>query len=93
MSTNTANLTNYHPRVPRRQIEDYTDILHAERPRAENPMPIASRAAQFSPYAALVGHKDIIQADESLANGKIDIGQEIIIEPEYDNLENYDEPC
>lgn len=80
MSTNTADLTNYHPRVPARQITDYADILHTKRPRAESPMPIANRAAQFSPYAALVGHKDIIQADENLASERIDLDQEITID-------------
>lgn len=93
MSTNTASLTNYHPKIPTRKTADYADILYAERPHAENPMPIASRAAQFSPYAALVGHKDIISADESIANEKINLDQEIIVEPEYNDLENYSEPC
>lgn len=86
MSTNTADMTNYHPKTPARKIEDYADILHAERPHTKNPMSIANRAAQFSPYAALVGHKDIIKTDESIANEKIDLDREII-------LENYDEPC
>lgn len=80
MSTNTADLTNYHPHVPSRQIADYADILHAERPHAKSPMSIANRAAQFSPYAALVGHKDIIQTDEALASEKIDLDQEITID-------------
>lgn len=80
MSTNTANLTHYHPKTPERKIEDYADILHAKRPRAKNPMPIANRAAQFSPYAALVGHKDIITADENLAEQKIDLNQDITID-------------
>ncbi len=80
MSTNTADLTNYHPDVPTRTIADYVDILHAKRPRAEKPMSIENRAAQFSPYAALVGHKDIIEADESIADQKIDLDQEITID-------------
>lgn len=80
MSTNTADMTHYHPKTPARKIEDYTDILHAERPRAKTPMSVANRAAQFSPYAALTGHKDIIQADESIANEKIDLDQEIVID-------------
>lgn len=91
MSTNTANLTNYHPRIPLRHIEDYADIINAQRPHAANPMPLTNRAAQFSPYAALVGHKDIIAADESIASGKINLDQEITIEPDYEYLENYEE--
>lgn len=91
MSTNTANLTNYHPKTPTRKIEDYADIMHIARPHAENPMPISNRAAQFSPYAALVGHKDIIAADETIADQKINLDHEVIIEPDYDHLESYDD--
>ena len=93
MSTNTADMTNYHPKTPSRKIKDYADILHAERPHAKTPMPIENRAAQFSPYAALTGHKDIIHADESIANEKINLDQEITIEFEPDDLGNHDEPC
>lgn len=80
MSTNTANLSGYHPQTPLRQIEDYTDIIQKQRPCTKNPMSIANRAAQFSPYAALTGHKDIIQADEAIADSKVDIDQEIEID-------------
>ncbi len=83
MSTNTANLTNYHPKTPQRHSKDYVDIINAKRPHATNPMPIKNRAAQFSPYAALVGHKDIIQDDEIIANQKINIEQDIVID--YDS--------
>lgn len=84
MSTNTANLTHYHSKTPVRKIEDYADILHTTRPRAKQPMTIANRAAQFSPYAALVGHKDIITADETIANGKTNLDCDITIE--YDDI-------
>lgn len=80
MSANTADLTNFHPQAPSRHIKDYADILYAKRPRAQAPMPITNRAAQFSPYAALVGHKDIIQTDEALASKKNDLDQEITID-------------
>ena len=82
MSTNTANLTNYHPKAPERTMEDYADILHHPRPQAPNPMSLEARAAQFAPYAALVGHKDIIAADEDIANTKIDLNHDITIEYE-----------
>jgi hypothetical protein len=39
-----------------------------------------ARAAQFAPYAALVGHKDVINADEANANSKNDIDHNIIVE-------------
>lgn len=82
MSTNTANLTNYHPSVPQRTAADYADIIHLKRPQAPNPMSIAARAAQFSPYAALIGHKDVVAADEELASTKIDLDHDIIVEYE-----------
>ncbi len=79
MSTNTASLTNYHPKTPQRQIEDYAGIINCRRPTAPHPMSIEARAAQFAPYAALVGHKDIISTDEQLAATKVDLDREIII--------------
>ncbi len=39
-----------------------------------------ARAAQFAPYAALVGHKDIINTEEANANSKNDINHNIIVE-------------
>ncbi len=82
MSTNTADMTNYHPHTPMRKLEDYTDIIHYKRPRAPNPMDTEARAAQFAPYAALVGHKDIVKNDEIIASGKTDIDHDIIVEYE-----------
>ncbi len=80
MSTNTADLTNYHPDIPKRTIDDYADIINNQRPLASKPMSIEARAAQFAPYAALVGHKDIIASDDAKANTRIDIDHDIIIE-------------
>lgn len=80
MSTNTANLTNYQPTTPKRTMNDYADIIKCQRPCAKHPMSTTNRAAQFAPYAALVGHKDIIAFDEAEANTKIDIDHDIIIE-------------
>lgn len=79
MSTNTADLTNYHSSSPMRKPEDYSDILHHKRPHAQNPMSIQERAAQFSPYAALVGHKDIIADDEVTASQKTNIDDDITV--------------
>jgi len=48
-------------------MNNYADIIHCERPTSRHhpPMSRADRAAQFAPYAALVGHKDIISAEET----------------------------
>lgn len=75
MSSNTANFYKSPPNI---QIQrDYTDILQAQRPLAPHPMEITDRAAQFAPYAALVGHQEIISADEELAENVIDRKHEI----------------
>lgn len=41
----------------------YSDIIHLSRPIIKGHPPISRdlRAAQFAPYAALVGHRDLIQ--------------------------------
>lgn len=81
MSVNSAGFTTYRAKNVERSPADYEDIIHAKRPKtAKHPMSIDQRAAQFAPYAALVGHKDIIAADEDLATQKTDLDQEIIIE-------------
>lgn len=39
----------------------YDDILYLTRPASKRPqMPLADRAAQFAPFAALTGHKDAV---------------------------------
>lgn len=44
-------------------INPYADILDLPRPTSaqKHPMPIANRAAQFAPFAALAGHTAAIQ--------------------------------
>lgn len=80
MSTNTAALNNFHPRAPKRKLENYADIINCKRPHTKNPLGREARAAQFAPYAALVGHKDIINTEEANANSKNDINHNIIVE-------------
>lgn len=48
-------------------MNKYANIIHHDRPVSpqHKPMSRESRAAQFSPYAALVGHKDLITANET----------------------------
>ena len=42
-------------------IHDYTDIINIQRPNLRHQrMPMADRAAQFAPFAALTGFSDII---------------------------------
>ncbi len=62
----------------------YDDIIDLPRPIIKNhpPMSRSMRAAQFAPYAALTGHRDIIQQNESN-----NVYQEPEIIPDYDNLE------
>lgn len=61
--------------------KDYSDIMKLTRPisKTHPPMSINARAAQFSPYAALVGHKDVIMHDEDKAKNKINIDHDITI--------------
>lgn len=43
-------------------MNPYDDIIHLPRPvsRTRLPMPLAARAAQFAPFAALTGHDEAI---------------------------------
>lgn len=69
MSTNTANLANFHPQTPKRKLEDYNDIINLPHHQSKThpPMSLENRAAQFAPYAALAGHRDIVNKDETAA--------------------------
>ncbi len=64
----------------------YDDIINLSRPVITNhpPMSRSARAAQFSPYAALVGHKDLITQTETDSLTQAD--PEHIIIPDFDNL-------
>ena len=52
----------------------YGDILSFPHHVSEThpPMPIADRAAQFAPFAALTGYKEAIEETERLAEKKIE---------------------
>lgn len=73
--------TNNKP-VPR-SISDYADIINLQRPisKTRSHLSRSARAAQFAPYAALVGHRDLIKDEETIAADKIDLDHEITIEP------------
>ena len=48
-----------------------------------------SRAAQFAPYAALVGHRDIITNEENLAATKTNLDRDITIELDPDQKPDF----
>ena len=54
--------------------QKYGDILNLPHHVSEthSPMPIADRAAQFAPFAALTGYKEAIEETERLAEKKIE---------------------
>lgn len=62
---------------------DYSDIINLPRHISKKhlSMGIDNRAAQFAPYAALVGHKEIITQNENLAAQKTNINHKIDIIP------------
>lgn len=53
----------------------YDDIIHLDRPVSSRyaPMPRQSRAAQFSPFAALTGYDDAIAETERLTTPRIEL--------------------
>ncbi len=56
----------------------YDDIRHLERPQYPDlpPMPIHDRAAQFSPFAALVGYDDAVAETERLTDRRREMSEE-----------------
>ena len=56
----------------------YDDIINLPRPTsARHPrMPMADRAAQFSPFAALVGHEAAIRETTRLTDRRIELTEE-----------------
>lgn len=56
----------------------YADILTLPRPVSSRhkPMPIAERAAQFAPFAALTGYADVIREASRLTEHRIELGED-----------------
>ena len=52
----------------------YGDILESPHhvSKTHPPMPVADRAAQFAPFAALTGYKEAIEETERLAERKME---------------------
>ena len=57
-----------------RDIREYDGIIGMARPvsKTHRPMPPENRAAQFAPYAALVGYEEMVDesAEKSAADGE-----------------------
>ena len=63
-------------------MSEYDDIRHLKRPQYEDlpPMPIHDRAAQFSPFAALVGYDAAVEETARLTDRQREISEEEIRE-------------
>lgn len=58
----------------------YDKIIHLTRPQYDElpPMPIEDRAAQFSPFAAVVGYDDAVYETARLTDARIDLAEDEI---------------
>ena len=65
-----------------KKLEQYQDILERERPviPGHPPMSRESRAAQFSPVAALTGDEELREEGARLTDSKIILGEEALEE-------------
>ena len=62
--------------------DSYEDIIHHPHhvSKMRPQMPIADRAAQFSPFAALTGYDAAIEETSRLTDDRIDFGEEVLSE-------------
>ena len=58
--------------------DNYDDIKHLTRPQYDDlhPMSMHDRAAQFSPFAALVGYDDAVAETARLTDSKIELTED-----------------
>ena len=58
--------------------DSYDDIKHLTRPQYDDlpPMPMSDRAAQFSPFAALVGYGDAVAETARLVDSKAELTED-----------------
>ena len=63
-------------------MSKYDDIKHLKRPQYPDlpPMSIHDRAAQFSPFAALVGYEDAVEETERLTDSRREMLEDEIAE-------------
>ncbi|MCR5618229.1 MAG: hypothetical protein K6F83_08075 [Clostridiales bacterium] len=61
-------------------MRDYSDIMDKRRPLYPEfpPMPVSDRAAQFSPFAALVGYDDAVKETVRLTDRRREMSEEEI---------------
>ena len=59
-------------------IDNYDDIKHLTRPQYDDlhPMSMHDRAAQFSPFAALVGYDDAVAETARLTDSKLELTED-----------------
>ena len=57
-----------------RDISEYADIINLPRsePQCHQRMPMAKRAAQFSPFAALTGYEEVVEQTAREHEAKIE---------------------
>lgn len=60
--------------ITEKPMDDYSDIIHLPHYRLKHhrPMPMASRAAQFAPFAALTGYKERVDEEAQRRQGEYD---------------------
>lgn len=63
-------------------MDKYDDIKHLTRPQYDDlhPMSMSDRAAQFSPFAALVGYDDAVAETARLTDSRIELTEDEINE-------------
>lgn len=63
-------------------IDNYDNIKHLTRPQYDDlhPMSMHDRAAQFSPFAALVGYDDAVAETARLTDSKVELTEDEISE-------------
>ena len=59
-------------------MDNYNDIKHLTRPQYDDlhPMSMHDRAAQFSPFAALVGYDDAVAETARLTDSKVELTED-----------------
>ena len=62
--------------------DNYDDIKHLTRPQYGDlhPMSMHDRAAQFSPFAALVGYDDAVAETARLTDSKVELTEDETLE-------------
>ena len=61
-----------------RKKTPYDDIINlpAHQSKKYPPMPLSNRAAQFAPFSALVGHKDVIKEAARITGDKVELEED-----------------